>query len=576
MKIQPLELLKSSLEVFKGGLFFIDSQLLVQGPYLGVVKDWFDGQTEQESVGFLDYFFPVTGKSVAEADLSQSFRENVCSVFSMVFGEDEVQWQLTLQHLPEYTVVEKEGYGLRYIPGFESNGSLWIIAVLIYLIGEQASLSDQRLGGFVVQSRTARVVSDAMHEVQALDQQARKREQEAEILQEILSEGRGDLEEFLLDALDEVETLKRQSRTRSEELEKIQELSEVGRPNIDDFLDDSYELVQDSKVRLVTERHVRVIFESLTRTLHTLKGNSGMYGFLGLTRRLHVLEGQALTPLPEGYPEEALMNLLSVVWDELEQVLRSYAEVSRRMFQVESKWVKAEEELDLREIPFTEGDVKRLHRFLLSLGAEESVVESVEYQHALQLVTQGLGIPVEEIHRRLELVCNRFSEKLGKKVQFQVEAMCPTIPAIYAKALISSLGHLLRNCLDHGIESADIRAKAGKETEGLISLVFRREGDATVIILADDGQGLDLNRIVESAIAKDLVSAEQGYRMSSEDQADLIFHHGVSSRQEVSLISGRGIGMSSVKETIQKLGGLIRVRSDFGRGTRFEIFIPDP
>src|SRR6185369_4740821 len=126
--------------------------------------------------------------------------------------------------------------------------------------------------------------------------------------------------------------------------------------------------------------------------------------------------------------------------------------------------------------------------------------------------------------------------------------------------------HLIRNCVGHGIEQPEERLKLGKPKDGVITLSARSETDAVLIEISDDGKGLNYDRIKSKAIAKNLITAEEAEKLSKDELSMLIFEAGFSTMDQVTAISGRGVGMDVVKKTLDSIGGEIQVLSKVGEG----------
>src|SRR3546814_15540734 len=129
--------------------------------------------------------------------------------------------------------------------------------------------------------------------------------------------------------------------------------------------------------------------------------------------------------------------------------------------------------------------------------------------------------------------------------------------------------HLLRNAIDHGIESSADRVQAGKPSMGLLSIAARQSGNKIVIAISDDGRGLNQDRIAAKAVANGLISEADSQRLSREDILQLIFAPGLSTAGTVSSISWRGVGHEVVRENTERIGGTVRVPSPTGAGTMF-------
>jgi two-component system chemotaxis sensor kinase CheA len=136
------------------------------------------------------------------------------------------------------------------------------------------------------------------------------------------------------------------------------------------------------------------------------------------------------------------------------------------------------------------------------------------------------------------------------------------------------LVHLVRNAVDHGVESAEQRAAAGKPAKSVVQLGARQEGDHIVITIADDGRGMRADVLRNKAIEKGLITPEAASALNEEDSLNLIFMPGFSTKDEVSSVSGRGVGMDVVKTNIQKLNGSISIQSEPGRGSVITISLP--
>src|SRR3546814_17290313 len=122
--------------------------------------------------------------------------------------------------------------------------------------------------------------------------------------------------------------------------------------------------------------------------------------------------------------------------------------------------------------------------------------------------------------------------------------------------------HLVRNAIDHGIETPEVRHRAGKAETGTLRLIATQEGERIVIRVRDDGRGMDPDVLRSKALEKGLLNADQAERLSEGECFDLIFLAGFSTRQEVSDISGRGVGMDVVKPRVAELGGHLAIRSE--------------
>ena len=173
---------------------------------------------------------------------------------------------------------------------------------------------------------------------------------------------------------------------------------------------------------------------------------------------------------------------------------------------------------------------------------------------------------------RLRRVVRQVGQGLGKQVQLAFGNLEGELDRSVLERILSPLEHMIRNAVDHGIESPQQRVEQGKAAEGTISLSFSREGGDVLIRLADDGRGLDIDAIRGRAVAMGLLGAQGQY--SDNDIAQCIFHPGFSTSSEVTQVSGRGVGMDVVKSEVQQLGGTIAMSTRQDAGTEFQVRLP--
>jgi two-component system chemotaxis sensor kinase CheA len=183
-------------------------------------------------------------------------------------------------------------------------------------------------------------------------------------------------------------------------------------------------------------------------------------------------------------------------------------------------------------------------------------------------------VPVEQMFRRLPRIVRDTAKQVGREVNFVIEGENTDLDKSILDALAEPMMHLLRNAVDHGIEPPLDRVAAGKPPEGTIRINAYHQGNQVVIEVSDDGRGIDLPKVVETAVARGIVTQEQAARLSDSDAFDLIFHANLSTSSEVTEISGRGVGMDAVKAVVDRLKGTISARSARGEGTTFLLKVP--
>ena len=182
--------------------------------------------------------------------------------------------------------------------------------------------------------------------------------------------------------------------------------------------------------------------------------------------------------------------------------------------------------------------------------------------------------PIGNIWEKLPRVVRDLSLALGKRIHIEMEGRETELDKTIIEAIKDPLTHLVRNCVDHGLETEAERVAAGKDPEGRLSLRAFHEGGQVNIEISDDGAGLNLDRIRAKAVERGLLSADQAARLADRQVCDLIFLPGFSTAEKVSNVSGRGVGMDVVKTNVERIGGIVDLVSRPGLGTTFRIKIP--
>lgn len=181
-------------------------------------------------------------------------------------------------------------------------------------------------------------------------------------------------------------------------------------------------------------------------------------------------------------------------------------------------------------------------------------------------------VPISQIFDKMVRIIRRVSNEQGKRITLDIRGAETELDKLIVEDLSDPLMHLIRNAVDHGIEPAAERVAAGKSEKGTITLWAAQKGNHVVLEIADDGRGIDANRVRQKAIERGMISPE--IELSREDIYNLIFLPGFSTRDEVTDLSGRGVGMDVVKNNIAALSGAIEIDSEFGRGTLMTITLP--
>jgi len=182
--------------------------------------------------------------------------------------------------------------------------------------------------------------------------------------------------------------------------------------------------------------------------------------------------------------------------------------------------------------------------------------------------------PIGNVWEKLPRVVRDLSLALGKRIRVEMEGRETELDKTIIEAIKDPLTHLVRNCVDHGLEREADRLAAGKDAEGRLTLRAFHEGGQVNIEISDDGAGLNLERIRAKAVERGLLSADQAARLGDREVCELIFLPGFSTAEKVSNVSGRGVGMDVVKTNVERIGGVVDLTSRPGLGTTFRIKIP--
>jgi len=183
-------------------------------------------------------------------------------------------------------------------------------------------------------------------------------------------------------------------------------------------------------------------------------------------------------------------------------------------------------------------------------------------------------VPVEQLFRRFPRVVRDISKSCGKEVALVMNGQDTDLDKSILDMLAEPLAHLVRNAVDHGIESPEERITTGKPAQGTVTLNAYHQGNQIVIEVSDDGGGIDREKVVRRAIEAGIVSAADAVNLSEGDALNLVFHPGLSTAEQVTSISGRGVGMDVVKTVLERLKGTTAIKSTPGQGTTFYLKVP--
>lgn len=279
-------------------------------------------------------------------------------------------------------------------------------------------------------------------------------------------------------------------------------------------------------------------------------------------RRADDVPGGAATPAParrEG-DTPAKDNTIRVDTDRLDQVLNLSGEIG-----------------------LTKNRLTHLRSDILHGNANATTLKSLdEAVNQLDMLVVNLQNavmntrmqPIGRLFKKYPRLARDLARQLGKDVELELSGETTEIDKTMIEDLNDPLVHLVRNAVDHGVESPEQRAAAGKPGKSIVHLNARQEGDHILITIADDGKGMNPEVLRNKAVQKGLITAEEANTLSEDQSLNLIFKPGFSTKDEISSVSGRGVGMDVVNTNIQKLNGQIEIKSIPGKGSMFIIYLP--
>ncbi len=398
---------------------------------------------------------------------------------------------------------------------------------------------------------------------------------------------------------------------------------------LDDFIAETRETLEALTSQLVEwERnpHDRALVDSVFRFVHTVKGSCGFLDLPRLLRLSHAAE-DVLSAAREGSitASTALVSaVLSVidriatltdaletggaVYDDDDDLIDAMLSYVPRAKERSDDPEEAQSRADfVEEIEMEERTAKgkaRTVRVSLALldklmsGVSDMVLARNEVSR--QLRKSGLNSEVEHSFGRLSAsvaemrdaigmmrmqnidrlfsslprLIRDISIELGKEIELRIDGSEVEVDREMVEALRDPLSHILRNAADHGIESADERRAAGKDPVGQIRIVARQSGNQILIEIIDDGRGINLEKLGTRAIAAKIMSAAEWSKMSERAQLNTIFTPGLSTADNVTSISGRGVGMDVVRTNLQAIGGTIELENFEGHGLKMTLRLP--
>lgn len=389
------------------------------------------------------------------------------------------------------------------------------------------------------------------------------------------------------------------------------------------FLEEAQQLIEEMETLLLDLEQTsnrKEVMDGIFRIAHNIKGSSKAVGFEDLGGYCHEFETYLLKVKndPNGV-NKAIIDKLLVARDMIALAVESYksdldakVDFSQALANLSATEVSSSEGSPVESAPISLGlavpekkaataqgdmsvrvNLKRVDKLIDAVG-ELVVLDSVlKQQSSLKLdmksmkVIDQLGkiirevqdlsmslrmVPVKSLVQKLQRISRDTATAVAKDVHFDVVGEEMEIDKTILDSISDPLVHLVRNAIDHGLEDRPGRAAAGKNPLGKLNLIIGYEGGRLVIRLKDDGKGLDKDRIVNKAIEKGLIASADN--LTEEKIFSLIFAPGFSTKQEVTEVSGRGVGLDVVSTCVNSLGGKLETKSTAGIGTEFIISLP--
>lgn len=309
-----------------------------------------------------------------------------------------------------------------------------------------------------------------------------------------------------------------------------------------DLIFDSQTLIHDFKFEENGDKG------ELFRKFHTLKARFGQFNLKILANLINEIES--------AIAKEDFENIDSSVED-FDLELKDFVKKNRLIVEAANKFL------------VEEGNAVQVPEIIKKAQSFEDINQYIEFVKKEYLLTD-----LKTKFERFIPLVDEIAERQGKAINVEISGDKILVDTNKYSNFINSSIHLFRNMVDHGIESEDERIEKTKPQKGKIKVDFKSNSEGLEIILQDDGRGIDPKRLKEKAIEKGLKSEEELSHIKNENIVDMIFMPGLSTKEEVTEVSGRGVGMDAVRDEVHKLKGKINVSSKIDEGTKFVIKLP--
>lgn len=317
-----------------------------------------------------------------------------------------------------------------------------------------------------------------------------------------------------------------------------------------DLVKDYEEFAQLNYKETMTEDN-----EHILRQIHTFKGNFSQYDMVNLVPKLNELEDK-LYEMGSAFSIKDIDSNKLIEW--LQEDLKIIVAYAGNDFMKDGEYCYIKKDKLI--------EIERMIQQTLS---------KQECKVILPLIKNLRYKSVKDLLKTYPDYVMRLSERLGKVIKpIEIIGDEILVDTNYYSKMTKSLSHIFRNCIDHGIETEDERLESGKEQMGNITCEVKELGSSFEITITDDGRGINTNALEEKVLSEELYTKEEWDNMTQKQKCDLIFEQGITTKEEATYISGRGVGMPAVKECVIEIGGTLTVDSTEGKGTMFRITLP--
>jgi two-component system, chemotaxis family, sensor kinase CheA len=308
----------------------------------------------------------------------------------------------------------------------------------------------------------------------------------------------------------------------------------------------------------------QAMVSAIFRDLHTIKGNSATYGFEKLTHVAHEAEErlEALQP-PIEVRSDATINLLFEKIERMEEAYQEIRETSRKLSGGDGVVLRLPEE-----------KVESIRELADRLARDPKHVDPAALATLLDECRKVRDVPLSRLADKYVTVARRLAERLGKQVRVEVVPADLQVDPHFLGRFDEALVHMIRNSMDHAFEVPEEREGSGKDPVGTLTMTVALGERETVLTLSDDGRGIDGDKLVAKALQEGTLTADQAEGMTWQQKIELVFESGLSTASNVTDLSGRGVGMDAVRQSVLAQGGSMILESERDKGTRIVLTMP--